>query len=187
MTKNEIKALITSGEIYDPSDADLMTYQLSRIEQVNRFNRTPATPEGLKERSAILATLFEAIGEGCYIEPPFHANLGCWNVRFGKCVYANFHLTMVDDGIITVGDYTLIGPNVTIATACHPIHPDLRARGLQYNLPVHIGKNVWIGAGSTILPGVTIGDNTVIGAGSLVTNDIPANSVAVGSPCRVMR
>ena len=105
----------------------------------------------------------------------------------GNGVYGNFNLTLVDDGDIYIGDRCMFGPNVTVATAGHPVEPKLRSRGLQFNLPVHIGKNVWVGAGAVILPGVTIGDNSVIGAGSVVTKDIPANCVAVGNPCRVLR
>ena len=130
---------------------------------------------------------FAEIGEDCYIEPPFHANWGGHNVHFGKCVYANFNLTMVDDTHIYVGDYTMFGPNVTVATAGHPILPELREKAYQFNMPVRIGRNCWIGAGAIILPGVTIGDNTVIGAGSVVTKDIPSGVVAVGNPCRVLR
>ena len=109
------------------------------------------------------------------------------NVHLGKKVYANFNLTLVDDTHIYIGDYTLMGPNVTICTAAHPLDPDLREKALQYNKPVHIGRNCWIGAGVIILPGVTIGDNTVIGAGAVVTKDIPANVVAYGNPCRVQK
>lgn len=94
---------------------------------------------------------------------------------------------MVDDAEIFVGDNVKFGPNVVIATGTHPIHPDLRRKQAQYNLPVHIGDNVWIGAGAVILPGVKIGYNSVIGAGSVVTKDIPSNVVAVGNPCRVLR
>ena len=96
-------------------------------------------------------------------------------------------LTLVDDSHIYVGDYTMIGPNVTIATAGHPILPELREKGYQYNMEVHIGKNCWLGAGVVVLPGVTIGDNVVVGAGSIVTKDIPSNVVAVGNPCKVLR
>lgn len=131
--------------------------------------------------------MFAEIGEGCYIEPPFHSNFGGGHCHFGKMVYANFNLTLVDDTHIYVGDYTMFGPNVTVATAGHPICPELREKVYQYNMPVHIGKNCWIGAGVLIMPGVTIGDNTVIGAGSVVTKDIPANVLAFGSPCRVQR
>ena len=104
-----------------------------------------------------------------------------------RCIYANYNLTLVDDTHIYVGDYTMFGPNVTLATAGHPILPELRQRGLQYNMPIHIGSNCWIGAGVIILPGITIGDNVVIGAGSVVTKDLPSNVVAVGNPCRVLR
>ncbi len=105
----------------------------------------------------------------------------------GKNIYANFNLTLVDDTDIYVGDYTMFGPNVTVTTAGHPILPSLRRQGYQYNAPIHIGENCWIGAGVSIMPGITIGDNTVIGAGSVVTQEYPANVVAIGSPCRVLR
>ena len=108
-------------------------------------------------------------------------------MHFGKKIYANSNLTLVDDTHIYVGDCTMFGPNVVVATAAHPILPELREIGYEFNIPVHIGKNCWIGAGAVILPGVTIGDNVVIGAGSIVTKDIPSNVVAVGNPCRVLR
>ena len=149
------------------------------------FNHTRPTEQ--EKRQALMKEMFAEIGENCYIEPPFHANWGGKHVHFGKNVYANFNLTMVDDTHIYVGDFTMFAPNVTVATAGHPIDPALRERALQYNAPVHIGRNCWIGAGALIMPGVTIGDNTVIGAGSVVTHDIPAGVVAVGNPCRVMR
>ena len=102
-------------------------------------------------------------------------------------MYVNFNFTVVDDTHVYIGDYTMVGPNVIIATAGHPIVPELRAQGYQYNAPVRVGKNCWLGAGAILLPGVTIGDNVVIGAGSVVTKDIPSNVVAVGNPCRVLR
>jgi len=135
----------------------------------------------------LLRDMFAEIGDDCYIEPPLHANFGAKHVHFGKNVYANFNLTLVDDTHIYVGDGTMFGPNVVLATAGHPICPELREKGLQYNMPVHIGSNCWLGAGVIVLPGVTIGDNVVIGAGSVVTKDIPSGVVAVGNPCRVLR
>ena len=105
----------------------------------------------------------------------------------GRNVYANFGLTLVDDTEIFIGDNCMFGPNVVIATAGHPVLPELRAQGYQYNAAVHIGRNVWVGAGALILPGVSIGDDTVIGAGSVVTRDLPAGVVAVGNPSRVLR
>lgn len=101
--------------------------------------------------------------------------------------YANFNLTIVDDGEVYIGNRTMIGPNVTICTTGHPADPQYREMVAHYSLPIHIGKNVWIGSNAVILPGVSIGDNTIIGAGSVVTRDIPANVVAVGNPCRVSR
>ena len=177
--------LIHSGQIYYPSDDSIMSRQLRCLEKQYDFNAT--RPLEQEKRAALLKEMFAEIGEGCYVEPPLHANWGGHHVHFGNKVYANFNLTLVDDTHIYVGDCTKIGPNVTIATAGHPILPQLRQKQYQYNFPVHIGKNCWIGAGAVITPGVTIGDNTVIGAGSIVTKDIPANVVAVGNPCRVMR
>lgn len=174
-----------TGEIYAPMDESIMKEQLKKLDRLYDFNAT--RPTELDKREEMLKEMFAEIGEGCYIEPPLHSNFGGAHVHFGKYVYANFNLTMVDDTHIYVGDYTMLGPNVTIASAGHPILPELREKGYQYNMPVHIGKNCWIGAGAVILPGVTIGDNTVIGAGSIVTKDIPENVVAVGNPCRVLR
>lgn len=105
----------------------------------------------------------------------------------GELCYANFNLTLVDDGNIYIGDKVMFGPNVTVATANHPILPELRDRMLQYNKDVHIGNCVWIGANTVIVPGVSIGDNSIIGAGSVVTKDIPANVIAYGNPCKVAR
>ena len=171
--------------MYLPNDKEIMEDQTRRLDRLYDYNMTRPT-EGAK-REALLKEMLAEVGEGCYIEPPFHANLGGGHVHLGKYVYANFNLTMVDDTHIYVGDYTMIGPNVTVATAGHPILPELREKLYQYNMPVHIGRNCWIGAGAVILPGVTIGDNSVIGAGSVVTKDIPENVVAVGNPCRVLR
>ena len=171
--------------LYDPADGDIVEEQTACLDRLYDFNHTrPTEPD---KRQALMKEMFAEIGENCYIEPPFHANWGGKHVHFGKNVYANFGLTMVDDTHIYVGDYTLFAPNVVVATAGHPIDPELRAGGLQYNAAVHIGKNCWIGAGALIMPGVTIGDNTVIGAGSVVTKDSPSGVVAVGDPCRVMR
>lgn len=174
-----------TGELYLPNDNSIAVHQRECLEKLYDFNNT--RPSELEKREKMLKEMFAEIGEGCYIEPPFHANFGGAHVHFGKFVYANFNLTMVDDTHIYVGDYTMFGPNVTVATAGHPILPELREKVYQYNSAVHIGRNCWIGAGAVVLPGVTVGDNTVIGAGSVVTKDIPANVVAVGNPCRVLR
>ncbi len=109
------------------------------------------------------------------------------HVHLGEYFYANFNLVLVDDGEIFIGDNVMIGPNVTLCTTGHPVYPLYREMDAHYSLPIHIENNVWIGAHSVVLPGVTIGDNSVIGAGSIVTRDISANVVAVGNPCRVSR
>lgn len=180
-----MKEKMHTGELYLPEDEEIMREQLKRVNKLYDFNMT--RPTELDKRDEMLKDMFAEIGENCYIEPPFHANHAGYNVHFGNNVYANFGLTLVDDTHIYVGDYTMFGPNVVVATAGHPILPELREKAMQYNMPVHIGRNCWLGAGVIVLPGVTIGDNSVIGAGSVVTKDIPANVVAVGNPCRVLR
>ena len=152
------------------------------LEKMYDYNQTR-----MEKRAELIKEMFAEAGEGCYIEPPFYANWGGRHVHLGNHVYANFGLTCVDDTHIYIGDHTMMGPNVNLATANHPLLPELREKAYQYNLPIHIGKNCWLGAGVIVVPGVTIGDNTVIGAGSVVTKDIPANSLAVGNPCRVLR
>lgn len=174
-----------TGELYLPGDEEIMKEQLACLEKLYDFNAT--RPSEFQKREELLKDMFCEIGEGCYIEPPFHANWAGKHCHFGNYVYANFNLTIVDDTHVYVGDGTMFGPNVTIATAGHPILPELRAKAYQYNMPVHIGKNCWIGAGAVILPGVSIGDNVVIGAGSVVTKDIESDVVAVGNPCKVLR
>ena len=172
-------------ELYLPSDEELVREQTACLERLYDFNQT--RPGEMEKRTAMLKEMCAEIGDGCYIEPPFHANFGGAHVHFGKNIYANFNLTMVDDTHIYVGDYTMFGPNVTVTTAGHPILPELREQGYQYNAAIHIGRNCWIGSGVMIMPGIIIGDNVVIGAGSVVTHDLPSNVVAVGTPCKVLR
>lgn len=174
-----------NGSLYYPSDDSIMEEQTKYLDKLYDFNMTrPSEP---KKRSALLKELFAEIGENCYIEPPFHANWGGHHVHFGDYVYANFGLTCVDDTHIYVGSRTMFGPNVVLATAGHPLLPDLRRHGIQYNMPIHIGENCWLGAGVIVMPGITIGDNVVIGAGSIVTKNLPSNVIAVGNPCRILR
>lgn len=185
MDLKEIKARMYGQKLYYCNDETLMNEQMKSLELLYDFNQT--RPSEQDKRDKMLKKMFAEIGDDCYIEPPFHANWGGKNVHFGNGVYANFNLTMVDDCDIFVGNNVLFGPNVTVSAGTHPIHPELRSKQAQYNIPIHIGNNVWIGANSVILPGVNIGDNSVIGAGSVVTGDIPSNVVAVGNPCRVLR
>lgn len=173
------------GLLYDPGDEDVMKEQVVFQNMLWEFNQLK--PTDYEQKTKYMKEVFAECGEGCYIELPFHANWGGHHVHFGSDIYVNSNLTVVDDGHVYVGDKVMFGPNVTIATANHPINSKLREQGYQYNKDVHIGENTWIGAGAIIVPGVRVGKNVVIGAGSVVTKDIPDNVVAVGNPCRVMR
>lgn len=150
-------------------------YELNMLEPKDRDK----IPELLKE-------LFGKTGENIWLEPPFHCDYG-WNIEIGKDFFANYGLTILDVGKVTIGDNVLIAPNVSIYTAGHPIHPQSRNSGYEYGIPITIGNNVWIGGNAVILPGVTIGNNVVIGAGSVVTKDIPSNMIAMGNPCKIIR
>lgn len=173
------------GLIYNPGDEEITKEQFQYLDKLWEFNKLK--PSQHAEKTKYMKEMLAECGEDCYIELPFYANWGGHHVHFGNKVYANFNLTLVDDGHIYVGDKVMFGPNVTVATANHPIEPSLRSKGLQYNKDVYIGENTWIGAGSIIVPGVKIGKNTIIGAGSVVTKDIPDNVVAVGNPCKILR
>lgn len=143
-------------------------------------------PEERERRIAMLPEIFGEVGKDVWIEPPLTLAFGK-TVTIGDDVYINSNLTLVDDYKIIIKKGVLIAPNVTISATGHPVHHKLRTQGEMYSYPVVIGENVWIGSNSVICPGVTIGDNTVIGAGSIVTKDIPANCVAAGNSCRVIR
>ena len=184
---NAYKEILNSGDLYNAMDDELLTYQHSLVQKLNEYNRTDDTPSGLQQREEMLKDIMGTYGDGLYIIPPVHANWGLKNVHVGKNVVFNFGCRFVDDADITIGDNTMLGPGVCISTAEHPLSPELRRNGLQYNKPVHIEDNVWIGAGAVILAGVTIGRNAVIGAGSVVTKDIPADSLALGIPAKVIR
>lgn len=180
------KERMEAGLLYDPGDEEIMAEQLPCQELLHRYNQFG--PAEFEERQKLLKEIFCECGENNFLQGPVNANWGGRHVHLGSNIYANFNLTLVDDGHIYIGDWVKFGPNVTIVTAGHPVLPQLR-RGtvLQFNKDVHIEECVWIGAGATILPGVTIGKGSVIGAGSVVTKDIPENVVAYGNPCRVAR
>ena len=139
-----------SGALYQPMDQDLLAQQMICLDRLRQYNEIPRTSPEIREEK--LREMFAELGENCYVESPFYANFGGKHVHFGNGIYANFNLTLVDDTHIYVGDHTMFGPNVTIATAGHPICPELRERGLQYNMPVRIGRNCWLGAGVIVLP-----------------------------------
>lgn len=175
-----------AGMLYDPGNEEILAEQVTYQDKMHEFNCS--VPSDAEARKRIMKEMFAECGEDTFIQGPVHANWGGRHVHLGSHIYINFNVTLVDDGHIYIGDYTQLGPNVTVATAGHPVLPELRKeKFLQYNKDVHIGKCCWIGAGVIICPGVTIGDGSVIGAGSVVTRDIPANVVAYGNPCRVVR
>ncbi len=174
-----------NGELYLPGDEELQREQIQCLDRLFAYNQLK--PSEGEKKAALLKEMFAEIGENCYIETPFHANWGGKHVHFGKGIFANFNLTLVDDTHIYVGDCTQFGPNVVLATAGHPILPELRERGYQYNAPIRIGRNCWLGSGVLVMPGITIGNNVVIGAGAVVTHDLPDNVVAVGNPCKILR
>ena len=175
-----------AGLLYDPGAEEILSVQSPLGEKLKEFN--DLRPLQFEEQQRLMKEMFAECGENVFIQRPLYANWGGSHVHLGSNIYANFNLTLVDDGHIYIGDWVKFGPNVTIVTAGHPVLPELRKDpALQFNKDVHIEECVWIGAGVIVLPGVTIGKNSVIGAGSVVTKDIPENVVAVGNPCRVMR
>ncbi|MFA9397628.1 MAG: sugar O-acetyltransferase [Clostridiaceae bacterium] len=173
-----------NGEVYNAYDKDLILLRNKARHLTKLYNNTE--PEETEERIKILKNLFEKIGGNFEIEPPFHCDYGT-NIEIGESFYANFNFLVLDDGFVKIGDNVLIVPNVSLITATHLIDPKLRPKNADYTKAVTIGNNVWIGCGAIINPGITIGDNSVIGSGSVVTKDIPANVVAVGNPCKIIK
>lgn len=173
------------GLLYDANyDPELLADREKAKELLYDYNHL--RPSQQEERTNLLKRLLGKTGETLLIEQPFACDYG-YNIEVGENFYANVNLVILDGAKVRIGDNTFIAPNVGIYTAGHPLDAERRNQGLEYAYPITIGNNVWIGAGVSILPGVTIGDNVVIGAGSVVTKDIPSNSLAVGTPCRVLR
>lgn len=172
-----------SGEIYEAAAPEFSTLLMKTRKIIKRYNDLePDSPE-LK---TLLHEILGSCGENIIINQPFHCDFGC-NIHLGENFFANFNLTILDEGLVTVGDNCFIGPNVSIYTACHPLTPDERNTGAEWAEPVTIGHNVWIGGNAVITPGVHIGDNSVIGAGAVVTRDIEPFSVVAGNPAKCIR
>lgn len=166
------------------ADESIIAEQLRTKKAIREYNKVmPFEPE---KGMSCLDSAGLNHRENVYFEPPFHCEYGS-HITLGENFYANTGCVMLDVAQITIGKNVMFGPNVSIYTAGHPVHPDSRNSGYEYGIPVTIGDNVWIGGSCVVLPGVTIGDNAVIGAGSVVTKDIPANVCAAGNPCRVIR
>lgn len=173
-----------NGEIYDAALPEFLELLMQTREKLYEFNNLP--PRDIEAQHKILRDLLGSCGKNIIINQPFRCDYGC-NIHLGENFMANFNLTVLDEAEVRIGRNAFIGPNVNIFTACHPLEADARATGAEWAEPVTIGDDVWIGGGTTILPGVTIGDRVVIGAGSVVTKDIPSDSVAVGNPARVIK
>lgn len=178
------KQKMLNGEIYNAYDEDLILLRNKARHLTKLYNHTD--PEETEKRINILKKLFGKIGGNFELEPPFYCDYGT-NIEIGENFYANFNFLVLDDGLVKIGDDVLIAPNVSIFTATHLIDPTLRPKNADYTKAVTIGNNVWIGGGSIINPGVTIGDNSVIGSGSVVTKNVPANVVAAGNPCKIIK
>ena len=158
--------------------------RLETKKKLFEYNNTP--PDQEEKKMDMLKDILGKTGDWVKIESPFHCDYG-YNIEVGEWFFANYNFIVLDVGKVRIGNDVMFGPNVGIYTAGHPIHPDSRKSGYEYGIDVTIGNNVWVGGSVCIMPGVTIGDNVVIGAGSVVTKDIPANVIAVGNPCRVVR
>lgn len=178
------KEKMIAGEIYQAMGRELFDERQYAKEQLHIFNNLE--PSKVKGRNQIIKKLLGKTTNLFFIEPPFRCDYG-YNIFLGDNFYANFNLTILDCAPVTIGANVMIGPNVSIFTAGHPVHPEPRVAGWEFAKPVTIEDNVWVGGHTVINPGVTIGKNTVIGSGSVVTKDIPENVIAVGNPCRVIR
>ncbi|EJL33846.1 sugar O-acetyltransferase [Novosphingobium sp. AP12] len=180
MAQRTEKQKMLAGEPYRASCPEIAADQRAAAEWMVRFNCT-IDPD---EREALLRERFAAVGEGAAIRPPFHCDYGC-NISLGRGVFLNFNCVILDVVEVVIGDGAQIGPGVQILTADHPRDPVERASGLEWGRPIRIGRNVWIGAGALIMPGVTISNDAIVGAGSVVTRDVPVGATVVGSPARV--
>jgi galactoside O-acetyltransferase len=179
----EVLARIAEGLVYTESEAAFQGPR-RRTEQIFEYNHTP--PSETEKRRSLLEAIFGSVGERTVLLPPFHAGFGS-NVHIGDDFFGNVNLTFVDDVDIRIGDDVLIAPSVTLTTTGHPTHPSRRVDFGRFSEPIVIEDKVWIGSNAVVLPGVRIGYGSVIGAGSVVSRSIPRMTVAVGTPCRVVR
>lgn len=183
MPKTELEKMLAS-ELYNALDPELVALRSRARELTARYNSTTMSETAL--RRELLSQLLGSVGKNVWIEPPFTCDYGRF-LELGDDVYINFHCTILDCCRITIGNQTMLGPNVQLYAATHPLDAAERCQGLEFARSISIGSQVWIGGGAILCPGVTIGDRTTVGAGSVVTRDIPADVFAAGNPCRVIR
>ncbi|MFC5481165.1 sugar O-acetyltransferase [Massilia suwonensis] len=177
------KDKMLAGELYHPSAPELQVELEACAAWLARYNAAMGEPAPVWHR--LLQERLGAVGEHAMLRPPFYCDYG-FNIRVGANVFMNYNCVILDTALVTIGDDTRIGPAVQIYTADHPHDPALRRSGLEQGVAVTIGKNVWIGGGAIVLPGVTIGDDAIVGAGSVVTRDVPAGATVVGNPAKVV-
>jgi len=177
------KQRMLAGDLYSPVDPEIVADHEAAVAWMGRYNALDLPPS---ERHALLRELFAEVGDRVSIRPPFHCDYG-YNIRLGRDVFLNFNCVVLDVCEVDIGDLTQIGPGVQILTADHPRIAAERARGVEFGKPISIGRNVWIGGGAILLPGVTIGDDAVIGAGSVVTRDVAPGATVMGNPARQKR
>lgn len=178
------KAKMISGKPYKAFGNELLKERQYAKEQVFKFNSFH--PNEITKRNEVLKKLLGKIKSTFFIEPPFRCDYG-YNIEIGENFYSNYNLIILDCAKVIIGDNVLMGPNVSIYTAGHPLHYEKRNQEYEYAFPISIGNNVWIGGNVVINPGIIIGDNSVIGSGSVITKDIPSDVIAVGNPCKVLR
>jgi maltose O-acetyltransferase len=183
MIRSEREKML-GGELYNASASEIQADQAAAREWLSRYNAATALPDDA--RRSLLRERLADVGEGAVIRPPFHCDYG-YNIRLGARVFLNFNCVILDVVMVSIGEGAQIGPAVQIYTADHPRDPETRRAGLEFGRPVAIGRNVWIGGGAIILPGVRVGDDAVIGAGAVVTRDVPAGATAMGNPARAPR
>ena len=180
-----MRELVPVGRLFQANHNPDLEAEIRRCKELcHQYNQIG--PNDRQAQRELLSRLLGSLGEGAVIMPSFWCDYG-YHIAVGKDFYANHNLVITDGARVTFGDHVFIGPNCCFTTAEHAIDPEQRREGLEIAAPITVGDTVWIGAGATVLAGVTIGDNTVIGAGSVVTKSIPANVVAAGVPCRVLR
>ena len=184
MTEKTEKQKMLAGELYLPSDPELAAESKRARRLLRMYNGT--TEEEQELRAQLLKELFASVGSSIEIVPPFHCDYGS-NIYAGNQLYMNYGCVILDCNTVNIGENVMCGPYVQIYTAYHPTEPEIRLSLQELAAPINIGNNVWIGGSAIVCPGVTIGDNTTIGAGSVVVKDIPANVVAAGNPCRIIR
>lgn len=175
---------MVSGELYRADDPEIIEVLNGVKDKLKAYNNL--RPTDLEAREKAIRELLGSCGSKPFVNQPFLCDYGV-NIKVGERFFSNFNFTVLDEAYVTIGDDVFIGPNVSLYTACHSTNPVERNSRQEWAEPITIGNNVWIGGSVTVLPGVTIGDNCTIGAGSVVTRDIPANSIAVGNPCRVIK